>query len=260
MQSLPLALWLEQVEQAAFAAGAAIMQVYAGEFDVQQKADESPLTAADLAANRVILEHLGRLKPGLPVLSEESVDGFPGPDAQGRYWLVDPLDGTKEFIKRNDEFSVNIALIEQGRPILGVVHAPALQATWLAAEGVGAFRLDSAGERQPIRVAQHAPGTPWRILASRSHLGPHTLEWMEALGEYTLVRVGSSIKLCMVAEGEADLYPRLGPTSIWDTAAAHAVVNQAGGSLKTPEGEVVSYARPEVTLNPWFVVYGGSEP
>lgn len=260
MQPLQLAPLLDQVEQIALAAGGAIMEVYAGEFAVQQKEDESPLTAADLAANRVILERLAQLEPVLPVLSEESVDSFQGPDHQGRYWLVDPLDGTKEFIKRNDEFSVNIALIEQGRPVLGVVHAPALQATWLAAEGVGAFRLDSAGERQPIRVALHQPGTPWRVLASRSHLSTRTLEWMEALGDYTLMRVGCSIKLCMVAEGTADLYPRLGPTSLWDTAAAHAIVNLAGGSLKTPEGAVVSYARPEKTLNPWFVVYGGSEP
>lgn len=121
------------------------MQVYAGKFEVQQKADESPVTAADLAANRVIMQCLTELEPVLPVLSEESVESFSGPDVQGRYWLVDPLDGTKEFIKRNDEFSVNIALIEEGRPVLGVVHAPALHATWLAAEGVGAFRLDSAG-------------------------------------------------------------------------------------------------------------------
>jgi len=260
MQPLPMARLLDQVEQIAFAAGAAIMQVYAGKFEVQQKADESPVTAADLAANRVIMQCLTELEPVLPVLSEESVESFSGPDVQGRYWLVDPLDGTKEFIKRNDEFSVNIALIEQGRPVLGVVHAPALHATWLAAEGVGAFRLDSAGERQPIRVAVHRPGTPWRVLASRSHLGTHTLEWMEALGDFTLVRMGCSIKLCMVAEGSADLYPRLGPTSLWDTGAAHAIVNMAGGCLKTPEGEEVSYGQPEHTLNPWFVVYGGSEP
>jgi 3'(2'), 5'-bisphosphate nucleotidase len=260
MQSLPLARLLNQVEQIAFEAGEAIMQVYAGTFDVTQKQDESPVTAADLAANRVILDSLAQLKPAMPVLSEESVDAFSGADCAGRYWLVDPLDGTKEFIKRNDEFSVNIALIEQGRPVLGVVHAPALGLTWLGAEGVGAFKLDAAGVRQPIQVAEHQSGTPWRVLGSRSHLGPKTLAWLEALGDFTLTRMGCSIKLCMVAEGAADLYPRLGPTSLWDTAAAHAIVNVAGGSIKTPEGDVVSYADPSNTLNPWFVVYGGSEP
>ncbi len=260
MQPLPLARLLDRVEQIAFEAGEAIMQVYAGEFDVTQKQDESPVTAADMAANDVILHCLAQLKPAMPVLSEESVDAFSGPDCAGRYWLVDPLDGTKEFIKRNDEFSVNIALIEQGQPVLGVVHAPALGLTWLAAEGVGAFKLDSVGVRQPIQVAEHQPGTLWRVLGSRSHLGPKTLAWMEALGDFTLTRMGCSIKLCMVAEGAADLYPRLGPTSLWDTAAAHAIVNPAGGSIKTPEGEVVSYADPGRTLNSWFVVYGGSQP
>lgn len=260
MQPLPFARLLGQIEQIAFEAGEAIMQVYAGEFDVTQKQDESPVTAADLAANRVILDCLAQLKPAMPVLSEESVDAFSGPDCAGRYWLVDPLDGTKEFIKRNDEFSVNIALIEQGRPVLGVVHAPALGLTWLGAEGVGAFKLDAAGVQQPIRVARHQSGTSWRVLGSRSHLGPKTLAWMEALGDFTLTRMGCSIKLCMVAEGTADLYPRLGPTSLWDTAAAHAIVNAAGGSIKTPEGDVVGYADPSKTLNPWFVVYGGSEP
>lgn len=260
MQPLPLARLLDQVEQIAFEAGEAIMQVYAGEFDVSQKSDDSPVTAADMAANDVILGRLSRLAPLMPVLSEESVDAFAGPDHAGRYWLVDPLDGTKEFIKRNDEFSVNIALIEQGRPVLGVVHAPALGLTWLGAEDVGAFKLDAAGVRQPIRVARHQPGTHWRVLGSRSHLGPKTLAWMEALGDFILTRMGCSIKLCMVAEGAADLYPRLGPTSLWDTAAAHAIVNAAGGRIKTPEGKVVDYACPAKTLNPWFIVYGGSEP
>jgi 3'(2'), 5'-bisphosphate nucleotidase len=260
MQPLPLARLLDRVEQIALAAGEAIMQVYAGEFEVTQKPDASPVTAADMAANEVILHRLAQLQPALPVLSEESVEAFSGPDAAGRYWLVDPLDGTKEFIKRNGEFSVNIALIEQGRPVLGVVHAPALGVTWLGAQGVGAFKRDATGVRQPIRVARRAPGTPWRVLGSRSHLGPKTLAWMEALGDYTLTRRGCSIKLCLVAEGAADLYPRLGPTSLWDTAAGHAIVDAAGGCIKTPAGEVISYAHPERTLNPWFVVYGGSEP
>lgn len=259
--TLPLTPLLEQVERIARHAGRAILQVYAeDDFGVEHKDDESPLTRADLAANRVIVAALEALEPRLPILTEEAVENFAGPDANGRYWLVDPLDGTKEFIKRNGEFTVNIALIEQGRPVLGVVHAPVLDKTWLAAEGVGAFCRLADNELQPVHVSTHIPGVPWRVFGSRSHLGPHTLAWMEALGEYELIRMGSSIKLCLVAEGAGDLYPRLGPTCLWDTAAAHAVINAAGGCLLTPEGQELSYADPAVTLNPRFIVYGGSIP
>ncbi|PSL16170.1 3'(2'),5'-bisphosphate nucleotidase [Marinobacterium halophilum] len=259
----PLALepLLPLVERIAHEAGSAILQVYGeDDFGVEHKADESPLTRADLAANAVIVAGLKGLQPRLPILTEEAVEDFTGPDTEGRYWLVDPLDGTKEFIKRNGEFTVNIALIEQGRPVLGVVHAPVLDQTWLAAEDQGAFRVDNGGERQSIHVSTHQPGKPWKVYGSRSHLGPHTLAWMEALGAYELIRMGSSIKLCLVAEGAGHLYPRLGPTCLWDTAAAHAVINAAGGQLLTPEGKELSYANPAATLNPHFIVYGGSKP
>jgi 3'(2'), 5'-bisphosphate nucleotidase len=179
---------------------------------VEEKEDKSPLTEADKAANDIIVAGLEALPQAIPVLTEEAVEAFTGADAQGRYWLVDPLDGTKEFIKRNGEFTVNIALVEQGRPVLGVVYAPALNVTYLGAEGVGAFKAEGKGRRQPIQVA----------------------------------------------EGAADLYPRLGPTCLWDTGAAHAVVNAAGGAVETPEGAVLSYGNTAETLNPWFVVYGGS--
>lgn len=258
---LPLESLLQQVEQVARIAGAAILQVYGeSDFGIEYKADASPLTRADLAANDVIVDGLSQLPQQLPILSEESVASFTGPDINGRYWLVDPLDGTKEFIKRNGEFSVNIALIEQGRPLLGVVYAPALDTMWLGSEGSGAFRVRGEGARQSIKVSTHVPGTPWRVFGSRSHLGPRTQAWMQALGEYELIRMGSSIKLCLVAEGTADLYPRLGPTSLWDTAAAHAVINAAGGRLLTPDGAELSYADTTQTLNPWFIVYGGSSP
>ena len=259
--SLPLDVLLHQVERIAREAGAAILKVYGEEdFGVEHKADESPLTRADLAANAVIVAGLKALVPSLPILTEEAVDDFTGPDAEGRYWLVDPLDGTKEFIKRNGEFTVNIALIEQGRPVLGVVLAPVLDTLWLAAEGLGAFRVDGESARRPISVSTHHPTMPWKVYGSRSHLGPHTLAWMEALGAYELIRMGSSIKLCLVAEGAGHLYPRLGPTCLWDTAAAHAVINEAGGQLLTPEGKNLSYADPAETLNPHFIVYGGSIP
>ncbi|GAA0792020.1 3'(2'),5'-bisphosphate nucleotidase CysQ [Marinobacterium sediminicola] len=260
-QPLPLAFLLQQVEAIAREAGAAILDIYGeDDFGVEHKADESPLTRADLAANRVIVEGLSALVPTLPILTEEAVEDFTGPDDQGRYWLVDPLDGTKEFIKRNGEFTVNIALIEQGRPVLGVVLAPVLDTLWLAAEDLGAFRIDGEGERQAIKVSTHTPDAPWKVYGSRSHLGPHTLAWMEALGSYELIRMGSSIKLCLVAEGKGDLYPRLGPTCLWDTAAAHAVISAAGGQLLTPEGDELSYADTTETLNPHFIVYGGSKP
>ncbi|MBV0934498.1 3'(2'),5'-bisphosphate nucleotidase CysQ [Marinobacterium weihaiense] len=259
--SLPLEALLQQVETIAREAGAAILKVYGEEdFGVEHKADESPLTRADLAANAVIVAGLEALEQRLPILTEEAVEAFAGPDAEGRYWLVDPLDGTKEFIKRNGEFTVNIALIEQGRPVLGGVLAPVLDTLWLAAEGVGAFRIDGEGARRSITVSTHQPGTPWKVYGSRSHLGPHTLAWMEALGEYELIRMGSSIKLCLVAEGAGHLYPRLGPTCLWDTAASHAIINAAGGRVLTPEGQELSYANPEATLNPHFIVYGGAMP
>jgi 3'(2'), 5'-bisphosphate nucleotidase len=247
MTDITLPTLLDQVEQIALKAGEAIMAIYGREFTVEEKEDKSPLTEADQAANDIIVAGLEALPQAIPVLTEEAVEAFTGADAQGRYWLVDPLDGTKEFIKRNGEFTVNIALIEQGRPVLGVVYAPALNVTYLGAEGVGAFK-----------VAEHRAGKPWRVVGSRSHASQDTLDWLQPLGEYELVPMGSSLKLCLVAEGAADLYPRLGPTCLWDTGAAHAVVNAAGGAVETPDGLVLSYANTAETLNPWFVVYGGS--
>jgi len=260
MTDIVLANLLNEVEQIALNAGAAIMEIYAREFTIEKKEDKSPLTEADKAANDLIVTGLDVLSVSIPVLTEEAVEAFAGADEHGRYWLVDPLDGTKEFIKRNGEFTVNIALIEQGKPVLGVVYAPALGTTYLGAEGVGAFKTVTGAERQPIRVAGHTEGQPWRVVGSRSHASQDTLDWLAPLGEYELVPMGSSLKICLVAEGAADLYPRLGPTCLWDTGAAHAVVNAAGGAIETPEGEVLGYANTAETLNPWFVVYGGSRP
>lgn len=256
---ISLARLLEEVVAIALAAGDEIMAVYdlGGDgLTVIEKGDRSPLTEADERAHRLIAKRLAALSPRLPLLSEEDVAAFPGPDTQGRFWLVDPLDGTKEFIKRNGEFTVNIALIEAGRPVLGVVHAPALGVTYLAAEGVGAFRQAQGEERQSIAVARHVPGTAWRVVGSRSHAGDSLAAYLLDLGEYELVPMGSSLKLCLVAEGKADLYPRLGPTSLWDTAAAQCVVEQAGGSVRTPEGQPLGYAETGQLLNPHFVVSG----
>lgn len=247
---------LDQIEQLALEAGAAIMSIYQRDFEIEQKADNSPLTEADKAANDIIVKGLNALPDGIPVLTEEAVEDFGSADAQGRYWLVDPLDGTKEFIKKNGEFTVNIALIEQGKPVLGVVYAPALDVTYLGSDQLGAFKVQEGGERKPIQVKAHQEGTPWRVVGSRSHASEDTLNWLKPLGDYELIPMGSSLKICLVAEGAADLYPRLGPTCLWDTGAAHAVVNAAGGEIKTPEGIVLSYANTSEKLNPWFIVYG----
>lgn len=248
---------LDSVERIAREAGDAIMAVYAREFSVEEKDDKSPLTEADKAAHAIIVRELDALPEGIPVLSEEDVDGFAGPDANGRYWLVDPLDGTKEFIKRNDEFTVNIALIEQGRPVLGVVTTPALGTAYLAAQGLGAIKVDQNGVRHTLQVAGRPEATtPWRVVGSRSHPSPDLAQWLDSLGEHVMLPMGSSLKLCVIAEGKADVYPRLGPTCLWDTGAAQAVVEQAGGRVETLSGERLSYATPDTKLNPHFVVWG----
>lgn len=249
---------LEQVEAIAREAGAAIMKVYARDFSATQKEDQSPLTEADTAAHEIIVRRLEKVQPALPILSEEAVGDFTGVDDTGRYWLVDPLDGTREFIKRNGEFTVNIALIEHGRAILGVVYAPALNVAYLAAEGLGAYKAGADGKRVHIRVAEHNEGSPWRVVGSRSHAGGSLAEFLHQLGSHELMPMGSSLKFCLVAEGTADVYPRMGPTSLWDTAAAQCVVEQAGGSVIQLTGAPVSYDYPLAVLNPFFLVHGKS--
>ena len=248
---------LEQVLAIARAADDAIMAVYGRAFEVTVKQDNSPLTEADRAAHDVIRQGLQALPQGYPILSEEDVEGFSGVGDDGRYWLVDPLDGSKEFIKRNGEFTVNIALIEHGVPVLGVVTAPALGTAYVAAEGVGAFKVEKDGQRHAIQVAgKPAEGSTWRVVGSRSHPSPDLVAWLDKLGEHEMLPMGSSLKLCLIAEGKADAYPRLGPTCLWDTGAAHAVVRYAGGRVETLEGEPLSYANPAEKLNPYFVVWG----
>jgi 3'(2'), 5'-bisphosphate nucleotidase len=241
---------LKEVKDIARDAGAAIMDIYrSNDFDVQKKADDSPLTKADLAAHNIICEGLRALDIQYPVISEESSDiSWAQRKHWCRYWLVDPLDGTKEFIKRNDEFTVNIALIEKGVPILGVVYAPALDAMYTGERDRGAFLNDKA-----ISVATQEPEA-LRVVGSRSHPSQETTDWLDAMGKpYEMLAVGSSLKFCLVAEGKADIYPRLGPTSEWDTAAAHAVLSAAGGEVKTLNGEPLLYNQKADYLNPHFV-------
>ena len=234
-------------------AGEAIMVIYRQGFAVQEKADCSPLTEADMAAHRLIGARLTELEPALPVLSEEGDTAGFVTGADGCYWLVDPLDGTREFVKRNGEFTVNIALIAQGRPVLAVVYAPALDVLYQAAEGLGAFKV-LGEEVLPLHIEGHHEGSPWRVVGSRSHAGDSLAEWLGRLGEYELVPMGSSLKFCLVAEGRADVYPRFGPTSLWDTAAAQCVVEQAGGVVVDRDGHVLSYADVSQCLNPHFIV------
>ncbi|WP_205957033.1 3'(2'),5'-bisphosphate nucleotidase CysQ [Pantoea stewartii] len=243
---------LEQISQLAREAGDAIMQVYNGPVpaDVSHKADDSPVTAADLAAHDVIVKGLKQLTPDIPVLSEEDPPGWEVRQHWQRYWLVDPLDGTKEFIKRNGEFTVNIALIEQGKPIMGVVYAPALGVMYSAAEGK-AWK-EEGGEKQPIHVLDARPPL---VVVSRSHNDDDEMkEYLKQLGEHQTVATGSSLKFCLVAEGKAQLYPRFGPTNIWDTGAGHAVAVAAGAHVHDWQGRTLDYAPRESFLNPGFRV------
>jgi 3'(2'), 5'-bisphosphate nucleotidase len=250
---------LDQVRAIARAAGDAILEVYRSEFAVQVKDDRSPLTEADRVAHELITTRLEALRPALPVLSEEaSAIGFATRRQWQRYWLVDPLDGTKEFIKRNGEFTVNIALIDGGKPMLGVVVAPALDLEYAGSAGTGAFKRTSGGAPEPIRVARPA-GQPLRVVGSRSHAGDALAGYLDALGPHVLKPMGSSLKICLVAEGAADVYPRLGPTSEWDTAAAQAVLECAGGSMIDFAGRPLVYNSKEDMLNPHFLAIGDDE-
>jgi 3'(2'), 5'-bisphosphate nucleotidase len=239
-------------------AGKAILEVYATDFDVQVKGDESPLTQADLASHHCIVRGLGVLTPDIPVISEE--EGLPSFAERGqwqRYWLIDPLDGTKEFVNRNGEFTVNIALIDSNRPIFGVVHVPVQDKTYIGCEGHGS-ELREGGSTTSISVAA-VSGDPVRIVGSRSHRGASLDAFLAKVGESDMLPMGSSLKFCVVAEGRADIYPRLGLTSEWDTAAAQAVVEQAGGKVLELDGKPLSYNAKEDILNPWFVVIGATD-
>lgn len=253
---------LDQVIPIAKAAGDAVMEVYSREFASTEKEDRSPLTEADIASHHKIVDGLQAIDPTIPILSEEA-KALPYEQRRGweRFWLVDPLDGTKEFIKRNGEFTVNIALIVDGRPVLGVVHAPAIHSTYSGIVGEGAW-IEHDGPRTPIH-ARPFEGGKLQVVASRSHAGPETEVLIENLrakvGDVELVSIGSSLKLCLVAEGKAHLYPRLGPTMEWDTAAAHAVVEAAGGRVTNVDGTAMAYNK-ENLLNPFFIVASEGVP
>jgi 3'(2'), 5'-bisphosphate nucleotidase len=237
-------------------ASVAILDVYGQNVAVTSKADRSPLTLADLRSHDIIVKGLQTLTPQWPVLSEEASDiAFDIRRQWTRYWLVDPLDGTKEFLSRNGEFTVNIALIENHEPVLGVVAVPVTNTLYTGVVGDGALRQAGDAAPTPIRVRSPA-ATPLRIVGSRSHDTGELDRYLPRLGAHTLVKTGSSLKFCLVAEGSADLYPRLGPTSEWDTAAAHAIVTAAGGRVTRIDGTPLRYNTKAELLNPNFLVFG----
>ncbi len=253
---------LELLVDIAKEAGEAIMDIYmADERGIELKDDNSPLTAADLASHNVICRRLKQTFPDIPVMSEESNEiPFERRSAWSEYWLVDPLDGTKEFINRNGEFTVNIALIVDGQAVAGVVYVPVTSKCYVGELTQGA-RVIHQGETVTL-VGNTAGNRAPVVVGSRSHPSPELAGYLERLGEHTILPVGSSLKFCMLAEGKADLYPRLGPTSEWDTAAAQAVLESAGGLVVDyVSGEPLRYNSKESVLNPWFVACApGVEP
>lgn len=255
-----LAAWRERCIEIARDAGVAILDVYEQDFSVQTKADHSPVTDADIAAHRIIMRELTQLTPDVPVLSEEGAN-IPWQARQQwtRYWLVDPLDGTREFVKRNGEFSVNIALIDRGVPVLGIILAPVSGYLVHAQKDLGCWLRETDTERD-LALDSHRPApTRLRVAASRSHLDERTAKVLNAIGEHERIGLGSSLKFCRLAEGRVDVYPRFGPTSEWDTAAGHCVLNAAGGAVLGLDGEPLRYNATESLLNPDFIALGDPE-
>lgn len=252
---------IEALLAVAVAAGRAALDIYRGGFTVSQKADQSPVTAADHASERIILEHLARLAPAVPVVAEEAVAGGAIPRVGEEFFLVDPLDGTKEFIHRRGDFTVNVALIRHGNPALGVVYAPVSGMLYAGNVVTGrAFRCShpadapTPGSREPLRV-RPVPATGITAVISRSHSTPETEAYLKHYTVSERVSVGSSLKFCLVAAAEADLYPRLGPTMEWDTAAGHAVLAAAGGKVLAPGGKPLAYGKPDFR-NSFFIASG----
>lgn len=237
-------------------AGRRIVEIYDREFSVEHKEDKSPLTEADMAAHDIIMQGLARLTPDLPILSEESAEiPFEERVTWHEYWLVDPLDGTREFVKRNGEFTVNIALIRDHVPVLGVIVVPVTGLCYYACRGCGAFRQERG--RAPTAIHVRPLDLSHIVVAgSRSHASPRLAGFLANLGHYELISMGSSLKSCLVAEGKADVYARLGPTSEWDTAAAHCIVEEAGGRVTDTAMRPLRYNTKASLLNPHFFVSG----
>ncbi|MDG5466832.1 3'(2'),5'-bisphosphate nucleotidase CysQ [Deltaproteobacteria bacterium IMCC39524] len=247
---------IDIVCEIAKAAGQAILSVYDGDHAVEYKDDKSPLTAADKASHEVIIAGLQKHFPEIPILSEEGAAiPFEERKEWTRFWCVDPLDGTKEFIKRNGEFTVNIALIENGRPVAGVVYVPVQNKMYYGVSGAGCWVSVAGGEPVKVSVREADQEAGLTVVMSRSHPSPDLEAYLKNIKVVEAMPIGSSLKLCVVAEGLADLYPRLGPTMEWDTAAGHAVVEAAGGTVLQPNDEALVYNKDNL-LNPYFIVKG----
>ncbi len=256
---------LNSIEEISKKAGKVILEVYNrdAELAVSSKTDDSPLTEADLAAHNLIVKELKQLTPDIPVLSEESAQiSWKKRQEWSRYWLVDPLDGTREFINRNGEFTVNIALIDKHCPVLGVVYVPVQKILYSGHVDLGAFK-ESENSKVGIQVRKTEQGKPLKVVASRSHRGDELDNWLDRVGkvfpQVELVSMGSSLKICLVAEGVADIYPRLALTSEWDTAAAQAILEAAGGVLKDVDFNIYRYNLKENILNPYFFAIGDKQ-
>jgi len=244
---------LKKIIEIAKDAGDIIMEIYHKDFSVEYKDDKSPLTEADLKSNEVICAALTKLYPNIPILSEENKEvPYEERKCWEYFWSIDPIDGTKEFIKKNGEFTVNIALVRKNKPILGVVYAPVLGDIYSAKEGNSAFKN---GKKLPL-YKNNFPKKNLNVVASKSHLSEETQKFIDNLDtkKVTQVSKGSSLKLCMVAEGIADIYPRLAPTMEWDTAAAHAIVLEAGKKVIQYDNKEPIVYNKKTLLNPWFIV------
>lgn len=244
---------IQSVIDIANLAGDAIMSIYNTDFDYELKDDNSPLTKADIASNQIIINELERMNPSYPILSEESSEiEFDERSQWDKYWLVDPLDGTKEFLKKNGEFTVNIAFIENNTPVFGVIRVPAKSVTYWGGNGIGSMKKIDGKEVEKINVS-NIKSDKLKVISSRSHKNEILNLYLNKLGSVEEVNVGSSLKFCLLAEGKADFYPRLGPTSEWDTAAGEAILKFSGGYVLSDKGDKISYNSSESLLNPNFL-------
>ena len=234
-------------------AGHAILQCYHGGFSVETKADQSPLTTADTRASDIIMAGLAQIFPNVPIICEETANApYETRQRYARCFVVDPLDGTKEFIHKNDEFCVNIALIEHGRPIFGVIHAPVADCVYAGGPDFPSIRQTAGGPPEPIRARRPAPEEPLIAVASRSHPTPGLAAYLARFPGVRSISRGSALKFCALAEGACHLYPRLGPTSEWDTAAGHALVLGAGGAMTALDGSPFGYNKPKLCNGPFL--------
>jgi len=245
---------IKEVVEVSKMAGKSILGIYDNpNIEFKLKNDSSPLTKADIASHQIIVDSLKKIDSSVPILSEEDSDiPFDIRSKWNQYWLIDPLDGTKEFINRNGEFTVNIALIENNQPALGVIHAPALRKTYWGSAEKGSYSQKENLEKNIIKVNKNQ-GNTTRVLASRSHPSPELDQWLDTLEKYEMLFMGSSLKFCLLASGEAQLYPRFGPTCEWDIAAGDAILRFAGGSILSLDGEKIEYGKKESYINPYFI-------